>query len=359
MSSCAEIFSSLAERFNPEAAADWETRIQFDIAGEGGGKWTVVVENGTCTVNEGTIEDATATLKSDAATWVGINTMRANDQIPPEAIEDMVVRFGLDKPWPQRYVTWLGNIVFHLDFGESFSYRQPVFDVISGRLGNTLLLALGASLITWLLAIPLGVLSAVKQYTWFDKGASFVAFVGLSIPEVFFALLMLFFAAKTGLFPTGGMRSLDWESFSIAGKALDILHHMALPALVLGTIPMAGRMRQMRANLLDVLRVDYVTTARAKGLSENTVIWKHAVRNAINPLITLFGFTLAALLSGAFIVEIVMGWPGLGSLTLEALRKQDFYLVMGSVIMASTMLLLGNLVADLLLAVADPRIRYD
>jgi len=288
-----------------------------------------------------------------------LTTIAQNDAIPPELIESMRQRFGLDQPWPQRYVLWLRNILFQFDFGESFSYRQPVFSVISGRLANTLLLALAASLLTWLLAIPLGVISAVRQYTKWDKIASLFSFIGLSIPEVFFSLLLLFFAAKTGWFPTGGMRDLDWDYYSPLGKTLDVLHHMILPAIVLGTIPMASRMRQMRANLLDVLRVEYVTTARAKGLDENTVIWKHAVRNAINPLITLFGFTLASLLSGSFIVEIVMAWPGLGALTLEALRRQDLYLVMGSVLMASTMLVLGNLVADILLALADPRIRYD
>jgi peptide/nickel transport system permease protein len=169
----------------------------------------------------------------------------------------------------------------------------------------------------------------------------------------------MFFAAKTGLFPVGGMRSLDHDQLQWGSQLLDIAHHLVLPALVLGTVPMAARMRQMRANLLDVLRLDYVTTARAKGLAEDVVVWKHAVRNAINPLITLFGFTLASLLSGSFIVEIVMNWPGLGSLTLEALQRQDLYLVMGSVVMAATMLMLGNLVADVLLAVADPRIKYD
>jgi peptide/nickel transport system permease protein len=169
----------------------------------------------------------------------------------------------------------------------------------------------------------------------------------------------MFVAARTGWFPVGGMHSIDYDDFGWAGKLLDLGRHLFLPALVLGTVPLAGRMRQMRANLLDVLRLDYVTTARAKGLDEGKVVWKHAVRNALNPLITLFGFTLASLLSGSFIVEIVMAWPGLGSLTLDALLKQDLYLVMGSVVIAATMLLLGNLVADILLAVADPRIRYD
>jgi peptide/nickel transport system permease protein len=155
------------------------------------------------------------------------------------------------------------------------------------------------------------------------------------------------------------MRDLDWDTYSTAGKILDVLHHLALPALVLGSIPMAARMRQMRANLLDVLRLDYVTTARAKGLPERVVIWKHAVRNALNPLITLFGFTLATLLSGSFVVEVVFGWPGLGRLTLDAILKQDLFLVMASLLMASGMLILGNLIADLLLAAVDPRVRYE
>jgi len=288
-----------------------------------------------------------------------LSQMAENPQISAETIEAMRTKFGLDQPWYVQYGLWLKNVFFHLDFGESFAFRQPVFHVIAPRLGNTLILALSAAVVAWGLAIPLGILSAVKQYSWRDKTASFLAFLGLSIPEIFFALLMMYMAAKTGWFPVGGMRSLDHDQLQWGAQIGDILHHLVLPAIVLGTVPMAGRMRQMRANLLDVLRLDYVTTARAKGLDENVVIWKHAVRNAINPLITLFGFTLATLLSGSFIVEIVMNWPGLGSLTLEALLKQDLYLVMGSVVIAATMLVLGNLIADVLLALADPRIKYD
>lgn len=288
-----------------------------------------------------------------------LSQMAENPMISAETIEAMRVKFGLDKPWYVQYGLWLKNVFLHLDFGESFAFRQPVFEVIAPRLGNTLILALAAAVVAWGLAIPLGILSAVKQYSWRDKAASFAAFLGLSIPEIFFALLMMYMAAKTGWFPVGGMRSLDHDQLQWGAQIGDILHHLVLPAVVLGTVPMAGRMRQMRANLLDVLRLDYVTTARAKGLDENVVVWKHAVRNAINPLITLFGFTLASLLSGSFIVEIVMNWPGLGSLTLEALLKQDLYLVMGSVVIAATMLVLGNLIADVLLALADPRIKYD
>ena len=287
-----------------------------------------------------------------------LSQMSENPTISPDTIEAMRRKFGLDQAWYVQYFLWLKNVFLHLDFGESFAYRQPVFSVIIPRLGNTLILAVTAAIVAWGLAIPLGIISAVRQYSWVDKSSSLFAFIGLSIPELFFALLMMYFAAKTGWFPVGGMRSLDFNDLSFGGKLLDLAHHLFLPALVLGMVPTAGRMRQMRANLLDVLRLDYVTTARAKGLDENTVVFKHAVRNAINPLITLFGFTIASLLSGSFIVEIVMAWPGLGSLTLEALLKQDLYLVMGSVVIAATMLVLGNLIADILLAIADPRIKY-
>ncbi len=288
-----------------------------------------------------------------------LSQMAENPTISAETIESMRQKFGLDQPWYVQYGLWLKNVFLHLDFGESFAFRQPVFEIIIPRMGNTLILALAAAAVAWGLAIPLGIVSAVRQYSWVDKSSSFFSFLGLSIPEIFFALLMMYMAAKTGWFPVGGMRSLDFNELTLGGKVLDLGHHLVLPALVLGTVPMAGRMRQMRANLLDVLRLDYVTTARAKGLDERTVVWKHAVRNALNPLITLFGFTLASLLSGSFIVEIVMSWPGLGSLTLEALLKQDLYLVMGSVVIAATMLVLGNLIADVLLVIADPRIKYD
>jgi peptide/nickel transport system permease protein len=286
-----------------------------------------------------------------------LTTLREDPDISRESIEAMRIRFGLDRPVGVQYLLWLKNVFLHLDFGESFSTRVPVFQLIAPRLGNTLLLALAAAIVAWGLAIPLGVLAALRRNTWVDRSASLVAFLGLSVPEVLLALLAVLLAARTGWFPIGGMRSLDYDSLSLAGKVWDRAHHLVLPALVLGTVPMAGRMRQMRGSLLEVLRQDYVTTARAKGLPERTVIGRHALRNALNPLITLFGYTIASLLSGAVIVEIVMSWPGLGRLTLDALLAQDLYLVMGSLVMAATMLVLGNLIADILLAASDPRIQ--
>jgi peptide/nickel transport system permease protein len=288
-----------------------------------------------------------------------LNQMAENPAISAEAIEAMRTRFGLDRPWYVQYAIYVRNIVLHFDFGQSFSRHQPVFSVITEGLGNTLILAVAAALITWLLAIPLGVIAAVRQHSWIDRTLSLLAFIWLSIPEILSGLLLLMLAARTGWFPVGGMRSIDYEELSFIGKTIDLAWHLFLPALVVGLVPLAGRMRQMRGNLLDVLRLDFVTTARAKGLSERVVVFKHALRNALNPMITLFGYTLGALVSGSFIAEIIFSWPGLGRLTLDAILTQDQYLVMGSVLMASVVLILGNLIADLLLAIADPRISYD
>jgi len=288
-----------------------------------------------------------------------LNQMGENPAISPATIEAMRRNFGLDRPWYIQYALYLRNILLHFDFGESFSRHQPVFTVIREGLSNTLLLAIAAAVVTWGLAIPLGIWAAVRQYSWIDKTLSLIAFIWLSIPEILSGLLLLMLAARTGWFPVGGMRSIDYDDLTTLGRVRDLLWHLALPALVVGLVPLASRMRQMRGNLLDVLRLDYVTTARSKGLDESVVIYKHALRNALNPMITLFGYTLGALVSGSFVAEIIFSWPGLGRLTLDAILTQDQYLVMGSVLMASVVLILGNLIADLLLAVADPRISYD
>ena len=282
-----------------------------------------------------------------------------NPQTSAATIDAMRHRFGLDRPWTVQLVLYLKNVVLNLDFGESFSRQQPVFAVLREGLLNTLLLALAGALVTWGLAIPLGAWAAARQGTAVDRTLSLVAFVGLSVPEVISGLLLLMLAANTGWFPVGGMRSIGWESLPPAERVLDILRHLVLPALVVGLVPLASRMRQMRSSLLDVLRLEYVTTARAKGLDERTVVMKHALRNALNPLITLFGYTLGSLLSGSLVAEIIFSWPGLGRVTYEAILARDQYLVVGLVMMAAVVLVLGNLVADLLLAAADPRIRHE
>ncbi len=289
-----------------------------------------------------------------------LSTMKMNPQISQEVIDQEMKRLGLDNPhWYVRYGRWLKNVVFHLDFGYSFSTNQPVFRVIKERALNTLLLSASAILFAWIVSIPLGILSAVYQYRWIDKISSAIAFFGLSIPNVFFALLMVLFAKVSGWFPTGGLRSINYEELGTLGKMLDIAHHLVLPTIVLGTSGMASYMRQMRGNLLDYLRADFVTVARAKGLPEFTVVVKHATRNAINPLITMFGYSLSSLLAGSFLVEVVFSYPGLGRTTIEALFTKDMYLVVATVLMSSVMLIIGNLIADILTAVSDPRIRLE
>ena len=288
-----------------------------------------------------------------------VTRLAEDPQISDRALEAMRHRFGLDRPWPLQFVLYLKNVVLQLDFGESFSRHQPVFAILRESLLNTLLLAVAGALVTWGLAIPLGAWAAARQGTAVDRGLSLVAFLGLSVPEVLSGLLLLMLAARTGWFPVGGMRSLDWDSLPLAGRALDLLRHLALPALVVGLVPLARRMRQMRASLLDVLRLEYITTARAKGLDERAVVMRHALRNALNPLITLFGYTLGSLLSGSLVAEIIFSWPGLGRVTYDAILSRDQYLVVGSVLLATVVLVLGNLTADLLLAAADPRIRDD
>ncbi|MFH0778487.1 MAG: ABC transporter permease [Candidatus Eisenbacteria bacterium] len=287
-----------------------------------------------------------------------LSSMEMDPLVSKETIQEMRSRFALDRSWPEQFAGWFTSILLRFDFGHSFSRHLPVSVVMREAIGNTLLLTVSGAFITWLVAIPLGVLCALKRGGATDRLASVAAYAGISMPEVLLALLAILLAAKTGLFPIGGARSLEFESLSAHGKLLDVGRHLLLPALVLSAAPAAARMRQMRANMLDVLGSDFVTAGRARGLSERRVIMVHALRNALNPMITLFGYTVAGLLSGTFIVEVVMGWPGLGRVTFEALLARDVYLVMGSLVMAACMLVAGNLAADLLLAAADPRVRF-
>jgi peptide/nickel transport system permease protein len=280
-----------------------------------------------------------------------------NPQVTPEMIERMRTRYHLDKPWYVRYGYWLKNVTTRGDFGESIEYKQPANKLILGRLWNTFLLSLCATVIAWGLALPLGIWAAVHKDSWIDRLCAFIAFIGLSVPEVLLALLALMFAYATGWFPIGGAADPLADLMTPAQQFKDRVWHLVLPALVLAAAELAGIMRQMRSNLLDTLRAEFVTTARAKGAQEFFVIYKHALRNAINPLLTIFGYSLAHLLSGAFIVENIMAWPGLGRLTMEAFFAQDYQLVVATVVMATALLVIGNFIADLLLAWSDPRIR--
>lgn len=287
-----------------------------------------------------------------------LDEMRLNPIASEELIAQMRAQFGLDQPVYIQYAKWLRNML-RLDFGYSFTWNAPVSWLIGTRLLNTLILGTAALVFSWVLAVPMGIYSATRQYSAGDSFLSVVAFLGVSIPNFFLALLLLLMAARTGWLPVGGMTSIEFSFFTPLEKVLDIGRHVIIPTLVLGTAGMAFLMRQTRAQMLEVMRQEYVKTARAKGLTERKVVVKHAFRNAVNPLITVLGFELGGILSGAALTETVIGWPGLGQLILDAVIRRDVYLVMAALMIGTLLLIVGNLIADLLLAFSDPRIRYD
>lgn len=287
-----------------------------------------------------------------------LNEARASQDISQERITQMERDFGLDQPWYIQYFLWLKNMVL-FNFGESWSYKVPVINLLWVRVPATLILAITSLCFAWGIAVPLGVLAAIYKDSIFDRASAILAYAALSLPEFFLALLAVFFAAQTGWFPTGGRTSITHDFMPFAARIIDYAYHLILPTIVLGLGGVAGMMRIIRANFLDYMRAEFVTTARAKGLPEGIIMFKHVLRNAINPLITAFGFAFSGLLSGALLVENVMNYPGLGQLVYEAFLKQDQYLVMAAVILSCLMLMLGNLFADLLLAWSDPRIRLE
>lgn len=289
-----------------------------------------------------------------------IDTLRQNPQISPETLEQLSQQFGLDQPAYQQYLRWLWRILRYGDFGQSFVYQRSVASLLWERMANTLLLAIVSLVINWAIALPLGIVAALKQNTKLDQSLRVLSYIGQGFPSFITALALLFFAQSVSpLLPVGDMTSIYFSDLTLPGKILDIGWHMILPVLALSITGFAGLQRLTRGQFLDVLRQDYIRTARAKGLPENRVIYVHALRNAINPLITLLGFEFASLLSGSFITEFFFNWPGLGRLILGAVQSQDLYLIMASLMMGAVMLIIGNLIADLMLKFADPRIRLE
>lgn len=307
---------------------------------------------------------------------------RAAKDIDPSFIEQTERQLGLvdeagnPTPWFIQYGHWIANVsplkygpwVGELDkglflgspyFGESWTYKIEVFDLLKQRVPATLILSLTSILFAWTIAIPLGILAAIYKDSIFDRVSAFFAYAALSIPEFFLAILAVYFAAVTGLFPEGGRSSIESEFLPLGLQFVDYIHHLILPTIVLGIGGVAGTMRIMRANFIDSIRTEYVTLARAKGLKENMIMFVHVLRNAINPLITSLGYAFASLLSGALLVENVMNYPGLGQLIYDALIREDQYVVMAGVMVGVTLLVFGNLLADILLAWIDPRIRVD
>lgn len=281
--------------------------------------------------------------------------LRLNPAISQETIDSETKRLGLDKPIGVQYFLWAKNFIKG-DMGYC-SDNTKVSTKIKTRILNTLLLSVCVIFFSWIIAIPMGVLAAVYYNSWFDKLLTVLSSIGMAIPSFFFAILMLLFAQKTGWFPIGGLTSNNFSELNFISRFFDISWHLFLPVFVLTTISLSSLARQMRANLLDVLNSEYVKFAYAKGLSKKQVIVKHALRNAINPIITLLGFEFAGLLSGAALTEYVFQYPGLGKLILEAVMQSDINLVMASLMIGAFMLIIGNLISDILLKLTDPRVR--
>jgi peptide/nickel transport system permease protein len=280
--------------------------------------------------------------------------------MPQSMIEALRARYGVDDPFVVQYWKWMSRSL-QGDFGTSFDTDQKVGDRIFGRLGISLGLSLTALLFTWLVSIPIGVYSATHRYTMPDYLITFFQFLGLSIPGFLFALILLIIATRLiPNQPIGGIFSVEYADAPWSwGKFVDFFQHVWIALVVLAVSATAGLTRVMRANLLDVLNMQYIQTARAKGLSEVVVIWKHAVRNAIHPLVMSLGTILPALIVGEALIAIILSMPTIGPMYLEALRNQDMYLAGTILVMLSGLLLLGNLIADLLLAWVDPRVRLD
>lgn len=287
--------------------------------------------------------------------------MSLNPNLRPEDVERMRREFGLDGPWYVQFFRYVGNVL-RGNFGFSQSLKAPVFVLVQQRALATILLSGTSLIVAWGLSIPFGVIAATKQYKFTDQMISVLAFIGLAIPNFFLAFLLLYFITVTSnppgtWLPIGGMTSINHGSMTPLQQILDVGSHLVLPVIVLATSSMATLTRVMRAKMLDVLRQPYIVTARAKGQKESVVVFRHALRNAINPMITILGYQIGFIMAGSALVEIVLQWPGLGSLILGAVLTQDQYLVVGSLLYSVVLLIIGNLIADILLAVTDPRIR--
>ena len=281
-------------------------------------------------------------------------------RISREAAARIQAQLGLDRPAYEQYLRWVWGIVSRGDFGYSFFANRPVATMIGEVLGWTVVVAGLTMLFSWLVAIPLGIYTAVNRNGVTDAVASFIGYIGLAVPDFLVALLLIALVLNTGGTQVGGLFSPQYIDAPWSwAKFLDFLNHLWIPILAVGTSGIAVLMRQMRANLLDVLNADYVRTAKAKGLTARRVTNRHAVRNAINPLISIAGLSLPELINGTIIVSIVLNLPTLGPLLFNSLLAKDQYVAMTLLLLASLLLMVGNLLADLALAWADPRIRYD
>lgn len=279
-----------------------------------------------------------------------------NPKASPKIIEQMEKNYDLDKPLLVQYGLWLKKLFT----GELYSFKdgKPVLDKIAERIPATLLLNVVATLIIFSVAIPLGVFSATRRYSWFDNLTTFGAYLGISIPSFWLAYLLILGTVKCFGYPVLGMRSFAVENNTVVTFVLDHLWHLMLPSIILAVGGIAAISRYTRSSMLEVIQQDYIRTARAKGLSEDDIYYKHALRNALLPIVTIFGFLVPTLISGSVIIETVFAWPGIGRLAYQAVLSRDYSVVMTILTFSAALTLIGNMLADVLYAIVDPRIRY-
>ncbi len=277
-----------------------------------------------------------------------------------DRIEYLRELYGLNLPMHQQYLKWIKGIIFRGDFGQSFKENRSVKEIVVERLPLTMIITLFSLLLTWVIAIPIGVFSAVKKYTVFDYIFTFIAFIGRSIPSFLLALILMFFLYENFGMSIGGLFSPEFKnaSWSLA-KIMDLFKHMILPVIIIGAAGTAGMVRVLRSMVLDELGKQYVQTARSKGLAERVVIWKHIFRIAILPIISTIGWLLPRLVSGAMIISIVLNLPTTGAIMYQSLLNQDMFVAGAFVLLLSTLTIIGTLISDILLGLVDPRIRYE
>ena len=285
-----------------------------------------------------------------------VSEMRVNPQVSAETVAGLRQQYGLDQPLLQRYGRWVASL-FAGELGFSFAYNRPVAPILFERTLNTLLLSGAALVLTWVVGLPIGVWSASRK----GRPADTIATAGMgalhTIPDILFAIVFLMIAVLTGILPTGGMRSLNYDELSAGAKALDLLRHLALPVLALTLANIPTVVRHVRSAMGEALSQPFVRTATAAGVGRARILWRHALPAAINPLASLFGLSIAGMLSSSLLVEVIMSWPGLGPLLLEAVFARDVYVVIGSVVVSTLFLVLGSLISDVLLFGTDPRIK--
>jgi peptide/nickel transport system permease protein len=284
--------------------------------------------------------------------------MKLNPQVSPATVAALRSEYGLDQPLPSKYVHWMKSVL-RGEWGYSFAYNSPVRNLLMPRARNTLLLTSIAMIIAWLLAVPLGIWVANRPGRWGDRVSMAGTSLLIAIPELVMALGLLYLVVRTHVLPAGGMMSAKFDTLGVWEKIRDLIMHLVVPVtvLVLGSLPVL--VRHVRTSMLEVLQAPFVQAARAHGIGRSRLLFRYALPAAMNPLISLFGLSVAGLLSGSLLVEVITGWPGLGPLLLEASMSRDFYVVIG-VVMASTLFMVaGSLLADVTLVVVDPRVRTE